>query len=194
MLRRGPVVAPPDIVAAADDPRDSWITVPKTTQKPYKSASHLSAQRLARLLLVEDDELSRDIAMRRLARHGYGNVESAANGERGLEICVADPPDILVLDHALPDLSGLAIAEYLSVNYKREERPWIVLFTAASDVTVSRLMSTGYFDDLLRKPCVTEDYTSALARAHAGLRERRMTTDRHAVLTSSSSSSSSLHM
>ena len=184
-------------MAAVDDPRDGWIIVLKTTQKPYKSASHLSAQRLDRLLLVEDDELSRDIATRWLARHGYGNVESAADGERGLEICIADPPDIMILDHALPDLSGLAIAEYLSVNFKREERPWIVLFTAAADVTISHLMSTGYFDDLLRKPCVNEDYTGALARAHDGLRERRMISERHAVLTSSSSSSSSsssLHM
>lgn len=166
----------------------------KTSQKPYESASHLSAQRLARLVIVEDDELSRDIATRWLARRGYGNVESAADGERGLELCVADPPDILILDHALPDLSGLAIAEYLSVNFKREEWPWIVLFTAADDVTVSRLMNTGYFDDLLRKPCVTGDYTGALARAHAGLRERRKIAEKHAVLTNSSSSSSSLHM
>jgi len=168
--------------------------VPKTTQQPYRSASHLSTQRLARLLVVEDDDLSRDIATRWLARHGYGNVESAADGERGLEICVADPPDILILDHVLPDLSGLAIAEYLAVNFKREERPWIVLFTAAADTTVARLMSTGYFDDLLRKPCVSEDYIAALARAHAGVRERRMFMDQRAAAASPDSSSSSLHL
>ena len=145
----------------------------KPNYKPSKSASTMSAQRLSRLLIVEDDELSRDIFTRWLKRHGYGNVDSAADGDSGLEACLADPPDILVLDHAMPGLSGLAIAEYLSINYKREHRPWIVLFTAASDVAISRLMSTGYFDDLLRKPCVSDDYSAALSRAHFGLRERR---------------------
>jgi two-component system cell cycle response regulator DivK len=171
-----------------------WLLiVPKLNHKPYASASNLSALRMARLLVVEDDELSRDIASRWLARHGYVNVETAADGESGLEACVAEPPDILILDHSLPGLSGLAIAEYLCVNFKREERPWIVLFTAAADTTIMRLMSTGYFDDLLRKPCVSEDYIAALARAHVGLRERRNIADKHTVL-SASSSSSALHM
>ena len=133
----------------------------------------MSTQRLARLLIIEDDELSLDIATRWLKRHGYGNVEALANGSAGLESCLQNPPDILVLDHSLPGLSGLAIAEYLCVNYKREERPWIVLFTAAANTTIARLMGTGYFDDLMRKPCVSEDYLITLSRAHTGLRERR---------------------
>ncbi len=166
--------------------------MPKTIQKPYASASNLSAQRMVRLLLVEDDELSRDIATRWLARHGYKNVEAVASGEGGLEACAADLPDIVLLDHAMADLSGLAIAEYLSVNFKREERPWIVLFTAAADSTVARLMSTGYFDDLLRKPCVTEDYITALENAHAGLRARRKIYDSR--VGSAASSSTSLHL
>lgn len=165
--------------------------MPKTIQKPYASASNLSAQRLARLLLIEDDELSLDIATRWLRRHGYGNVASAVDGESGLRECVADLPDILIVDHALPDLSGQAIAEHLSINYKREDRPWIVLFTAAADSTVARLMNTGYFDDLLRKPCVSEDYIAALANAHAGLRARRQVRDSR---TTASRSSSALHL
>jgi len=168
--------------------------VPKTIQKSYASATNLSVQRMARLLIVEDDELSRDIATRWLTRHGYRNVDSAASGAEGLAACTDDPPDILILDHALPDLSGMAIAEYLCLNFRREERPWIVLFTAAADSTIARLMSTGYFDDLLRKPCVGEDYIAALARAHAGLRERRKLAAKNAMLVNASSSSTSLHL
>jgi CheY-like chemotaxis protein len=181
-------------VAAVDHTRDAWITVPKTIQKSYASATNLSVQRMARLLIVEDDELSRDIATRWLTRHGYRNVDSAASGAEGLAACTDDPPDILILDHALPDLSGMAIAEYLCLNFRREERPWIVLFTAAADSTIARLMSTGYFDDLLRKPCVGEDYIAALARAHAGLRERRKLAAKNAMLVNASSSSTSLHL
>ena len=186
--------SPRDLHHSCDPASAGWLLiVPKQNHKPYASASNLSALRMARLLIVEDDELSRDIATRWLARHGYSNVDSVAVGKAGLETCVVDPPDILILDHSLPDLSGLAIAEYLCVNFKREERPWIVLFTAAADTTIMRLMSTGYFDDLLRKPCVSEDYIAALARAHVGLRERRNFAEKHAVL-SANSSSSALHM
>lgn len=181
-------------VAAVDQTRDASITVLKTLQKSYASATNLSVQRMARLLIVEDDELSRDIATRWLTRHGYNNVESAACGAEGLELCTDDPPDILILDHSLPDLGGMAIAEHLCLNFRREERPWIVLFTAAADSTINRLMSTGYFDDLLRKPCVGEDYVAALARAHAGLRERRKLAAKNNMMINPGSSSTSLHL
>ncbi len=137
----------------------------------------MSTQRLSRVLVVEDDELSLDIATRWMKRHGYGNVEGTSDGAGGLEACLTERPDIIFLDHALPIVSGLAIAEHMSINYKREERPWIVLFTAAADSTITRLMSTGYFDDLLRKPCVSEDYFNALDRAYIGLGERRRRVD-----------------
>ena len=89
-----------------------------------------------RILIVEDDDLSLDIATRWLRRQGYANVEGAVDGATGLESCLHDLPDILILDHSLPIVSGLAIAEHLCLTYKREDRPWIVLFTAAADSTI----------------------------------------------------------
>lgn len=117
---------------------------------------------------------------------------SCRSCELGLATCIASLPDIIILDHALPGLSGQAIAEHLCVNFKREDRPWIVLFTAAADCTVARLLSTGYFDDLLRKPCTSEDYLAALARAHVGLRGRRQIRDSRP--TTAANSSSALHL
>lgn len=137
----------------------------------------MSAQRLARVLVVEDDDLSLDIATRWLRRQGYANVEAAADGATGLESCLHDLPDILILDHSLPIVSGLAIAEHLCLTYKREDRPWIVLFTAAADSTIDRLQQTGYFDDTLRKPCISQDYLDCMERAHAGLQQRRRPVD-----------------
>ena len=137
----------------------------------------MSAQRLARVLVVEDDDLSLDIATRWLRRQGYANFEAAADGATGLESCLHDLPDILILDHSLPIVSGLAIAEHLCLTYKREDRPWIVLFTAAADSTIDRLQQTGYFDDTLRKPCISQDYMDCLERAHAGLQQRRRPVD-----------------
>jgi CheY-like chemotaxis protein len=160
-------------MAPYGQPRDGFLAMSKSTQTASRSSSSMSAQRLARVLVIEDDDLSLDIATRWLRRQGYANVEGAVDGASGLESCLADPPDILILDHSLPIVSGLAIAEHLCISYKREERPWIVLFTAAADSTIQRLNETGYFDDTLRKPCISQDYIDCMTRAHAGIRERR---------------------
>lgn len=129
-------------------------------------------QRL-KILVVEDDELSRDIVTRWLERRGYLDVRSASDGTTGLSACFQRSPDILILDERLPGLNGLAIAEHLRINFPREQRPWIVLFTAACNAGIVRLMATGNFDDLLRKPCVGEDYVGMITRARDGLRARR---------------------
>ncbi len=156
----------------------------KNLSKLSSSASDLPIARL-QVLVVEDDELSLDIITRWLKRQGYSNVQGVSDGVNGLKACLLDPPDLLILDQRIPGASGLAIAEHLRMNFPREQRPWTVLFTAACNTTIMRLMATGHFDDLLRKPCVGEDYIGMITRARAGVRERRLAADiaeRHLVL------------
>ncbi len=148
----------------------------KNLSKVSSSASDLLVARL-QVLVVEDDELSLDIITRWLKRQGYSNVQGVCDGVAGLKACLQDTPDLLILDQRIPGRSGLAIAEQLRMNLPREQRPWTVLFTAACNTTIMRLMATGNFDDLLRKPCVGEDYIGMVTRARAGIRERRLAAD-----------------
>ncbi len=139
-------------------------------------ASDLLAQRL-QVLVVEDDELSLDIITRWLRRRGCVDVRGVGDGPAGLAACFQRLPDLLLLDHQLPGFSGLAIAEHLRLNFPPEQRPWTVLFTATCNTNVMRLMGSGNFDDLLRKPCIGEDYVGMLTRARGGLNERRLAAD-----------------
>lgn len=148
----------------------------KNLSKVSSSASDLLVARL-QVLVVEDDELSLDIITRWLKRQGYSNVRGVSDGLAGLNACLQDSPDLLILDQRIPGRSGLAIAEQLRVNLPREQRPWTVLFTASCNTTIIRLMATGNFDDLLRKPCIGEDYIGMITRARAGMRERRLAAD-----------------
>ena len=150
--------------------------VSQTSSIPSNSASDLLAQRL-HVLVVEDDELSLDIITRWLRRRGCADVRGVADGPAGLAACFQRLPDLLLLDHRLPGFSGLAIAEHLRMNFAREQRPWTVLFTATCNASIMRLMGSGNFDDLLRKPCVGEDYIGMLTRTRAGLHERRSAAD-----------------
>lgn len=148
----------------------------QTSSTPLSPAGDVLAQPL-HVLVVEDDELSLDIITRWLRRHGYPDVRGVADGPSGLAACFQRLPDLLILDQQLPGFSGLAIAEHLRMNFPREQRPWTVLFTATCNTSCLRLMGTGNFDDLLRKPCIGEDYIAMLTRALAGLIERRRLAD-----------------
>jgi len=60
-----------------------------------------------KILLVEDDEMSRDMLSRRLLRSGF-SVVTAENGQLAVEEVRRDPPDLILMDLSLPVLDGWA--------------------------------------------------------------------------------------
>ena len=60
---------------------------------------------MARILLIEDNELNRDMLRRRLERKGYA-VTVAEDGTQGLAAAKAESPDLVLMDIRLPDLDG----------------------------------------------------------------------------------------
>jgi two-component system cell cycle response regulator DivK len=60
---------------------------------------------MAKVLLVEDNELNRDMLSRRLARRGY-DVVFAVDGQQGLEMARSEKPDIILMDMSLPVMDG----------------------------------------------------------------------------------------
>ena len=60
---------------------------------------------MSRILLVEDNEMNRDMLARRLERRGYDLV-IAVDGQEGLEKARTDAPDLILMDMSLPELDG----------------------------------------------------------------------------------------
>ncbi len=60
---------------------------------------------MARILIVEDNELSRDMLSRRLEKRGY-EIAIAGDGEEGVAKAKAEGPDLILMDLALPVLDG----------------------------------------------------------------------------------------
>lgn len=60
---------------------------------------------MTKILLVEDNELNRDMLSRRLSRRGYV-VIVAENGEQGLELVRSESPDLVLMDMSLPGIDG----------------------------------------------------------------------------------------
>lgn len=67
---------------------------------------------MATILLVEDNEMNRDMLVRRLRRKGF-EVMIAGDGETGLEMAAAERPDLILLDLSLPGIDGWEAARRL---------------------------------------------------------------------------------
>ncbi len=101
----------------------------------------------ARLLLVEDNEMNRDMLSRRLERKGY-NVAVAVDGQEGLDKAKAEKPDLILMDMSLPVLDGWEASRQLKADAATKAIPIIALtaHAMASDEQKAREAGCDDFD------------------------------------------------
>jgi two-component system, cell cycle response regulator DivK len=105
---------------------------------------------MTRILLVEDNELNRDMLTRRLARRGY-EVEIAKDGREGLSMAETYSPDLILLDLSLPEMDGFEVLQHLKQDSRMKNIPVIALTAHALLTDRSRALAAG-FDDYDIKP------------------------------------------
>ena len=105
---------------------------------------------MTRILLVEDNELNRDMLTRRLARRGY-DVEVARDGREGLSMADTSSPDLILLDLSLPEMDGFEVLRHLKQDSRMKSIPVIALTAHALVTDRSRALAAG-FDDYDIKP------------------------------------------
>ena len=103
-----------------------------------------------RVLLVEDNEMNRDMLTRRLARRGFA-VEAALDGEQAVARALAAPPDVVLMDLNLPVLDGYEATRRLKGSPATERVPVIALSAHAMSDDRERALSAGC-DDFDTKP------------------------------------------
>ena len=81
---------------------------------------------MPKVLLIEDNEMNRDMLKRRLERRGF-EVVVAVDGREGSEMAGALTPDIVLLDMSLPVMDGWQVAAYLKANQATKAIPVIAL-------------------------------------------------------------------
>ena len=79
-----------------------------------------------KILLVEDNEMNRDMLVRRLGRSGY-ELMVATNGKEALEKVVAEKPDLILMDLTMPELDGWEATRRLKASSDTKDIPLIVL-------------------------------------------------------------------
>jgi CheY-like chemotaxis protein len=105
---------------------------------------------MPRILLVEDNELNRDMLSRRLIRRGY-HVEMAADGKEGLQMAETTSPDLILLDLSLPGMDGWEVLRQLKQHPGMKHIPVVALTAHALVTDRNRALEAG-FDDYDIKP------------------------------------------
>ena len=105
---------------------------------------------MPKILLVEDNEMNRDMLSRRLERRGY-QVVIAVDGEQGVAMAQSEAPDMILMDLSLPTLDGLEAARRLKTAPETQAIPIIALTAHAMVGDREKAIEAGC-DDYDTKP------------------------------------------
>lgn len=105
---------------------------------------------MPKILLVEDNEMNRDMLSRRLMRKGY-EVIIAVDGQLGVEMARAEAPDLVLMDMSLPVLDGWEATRRLKAAPETRPIPVIALTAHAMAGDRDKALEAGC-DDYDTKP------------------------------------------
>ena len=100
---------------------------------------------MTKILLVEDNEMNRDMLSRRLERRGY-TVVMAVDGEQGVAMAKSELPDLILMDMSLPLIDGWEATRRIRQEPTTATVPVIALTAHAMDGDRERAMEAGCND------------------------------------------------
>ena len=103
-----------------------------------------------KILLVEDNEMNRDMLSRRLIRNGY-DIVMAVDGGEGVAKALEIKPDLILMDMSLPVIDGWEATRQLKANEATKSIPVIALTAHAMEQDREKAMGAGC-DDFDTKP------------------------------------------
>jgi CheY-like chemotaxis protein len=105
---------------------------------------------MAKILIVEDNEMNRDMLSRRLERRGFAIV-MAVDGQQGVEMARGEKPDLILMDMSLPVMDGWAATQAIKADAELQAIPVIALTAHAMAGDREKAMAAGC-DDYDTKP------------------------------------------
>jgi CheY-like chemotaxis protein len=105
---------------------------------------------VSKILLVEDDEMNRDMLSRRLIKRGF-DVLIAVDGQQGVDMARSDEPDLILMDMSLPVMDGWTAMRTLKADPATDGTPIIALTAHAMSGDEAKAREAGA-DDFDTKP------------------------------------------
>jgi CheY-like chemotaxis protein len=100
---------------------------------------------MAKILLVEDNEMNRDMLSRRLERRGY-EVVIAVDGQQGVDLAQSSSPDLILMDMSLPVIDGWEATRQLKAMDRMKAVPIIALTAHAMSGDREKALDAGCND------------------------------------------------
>ena len=97
---------------------------------------------MSKILLVEDNEMNRDMLSRRLIKRKF-DVVMAVDGQQGLDMAASESPDIILLDMSLPIMDGWEVARNLKADDSLKAIPVIALTAHAMSGDREKALEAG---------------------------------------------------
>lgn len=119
------------------------------------------------ILLVEDNEMNRDMLSRRLSRKGF-NVIMAEDGQKGIDMAMSEQPALILMDLSLPVVDGWEATRVIKHTDTTKHIPVVVLTAHAMAGDEKKARETGC-EDFDTKPV---DFNRLLAKIEALLEKR----------------------
>ena len=105
---------------------------------------------MAKILIVEDNEMNRDMLSRRLERRGFAIV-MAVDGQQGVDMARSERPDLILMDMSLPVMDGWTATRTIKDDAELKAIPVIALTAHAMEGDREKAMAAGC-DDYDTKP------------------------------------------
>ena len=105
---------------------------------------------MSKILLVEDNEMNRDMLTRRLERKGF-EVVIAVDGQQGVDMAGSESPDLILMDLSLPVIDGWEATRQIKANPAMQSIPVIALTAHAMAGDKQKALEAGC-DDYDTKP------------------------------------------
>ena len=143
LVTDGDVVATHDLLTEHDEVNATPVMPPVE-----KGRSH-------RILVVDDEEVNRQVSYSQLRVEGY-QVVLCASGEEALELLEHDKPDLVLLDLMMPQMNGFEVCDAIREQYDRFELPVLMLTASHQMDDVVKALNIGA-NDYLSKPYHEEE-------------------------------------
>lgn len=100
---------------------------------------------MTKILLVEDNEMNRDMLSRRLIKRGF-EVLIAVDGQAGVDMAISEKPDLILMDMSLPVIDGWSATRKLRGNESTKNIPIIALTAHAMEGEREKAIDAGCND------------------------------------------------
>ena len=113
----------------------------------------MEATHMAKILVVDDDTLTRHLLQQSLEQFGHA-VQAAANGREALQMAIMDKPDVMVLDIMMPGINGAEVIREMRGQPGYED---VRIIVVTGSPQPEKIPEVAQADVLLRKPLPIED-------------------------------------